>query len=107
MGNPNGDTGVVTGTITATDTEGDVLTFSGPAVTDKGSLSVNSSTGVFTYTPSPGARHAALAVGATAADKTDTFLVLVADGRGGKTSVTVTVSIAPGVNAVLANGTAG
>ncbi|KWX60303.1 VCBS domain-containing protein [Mycobacterium sp. NAZ190054] len=87
-------TGRVSGRVFATDADGDWLTYSGSTVTDKGRVTVYSS-GRFVYTPTSDARHAAAAVGATAADMVDTFAVTVTDGFGGSLVVPVTVNIAP------------
>ncbi len=48
---PDSATGVVTGKVTGTDPDNDVLTYSAPANTVKGAVSVNAATGTFTYTP--------------------------------------------------------
>ncbi|MGV0991163.1 MAG: Ig-like domain-containing protein [Mycobacterium sp.] len=92
---PNSSTGVVTGSVTATDADKDALTYSGSATTTKGTVSVNATTGAFTYTPTATARHTAAKLTATAADKTDTFTVTVADGYGGTVAVPVTVTVSP------------
>ena len=94
VGTPNASTGVVTGSVTATDANNDALTFSGSATTAKGAVTVNSGTGAFTYTPTATARHAAAKIGATSAT-TDTFTVTVTDGYGGSVPVAVTVAISP------------
>ncbi|MGJ6126467.1 Ig-like domain-containing protein [Mycolicibacterium sp. Y3] len=92
---PDTATGVVTGKVTGTDPDNDVLTYSAPANTVKGAVSVNAATGTFTYTPTNDARHAAAVAGAPAADKSDTFNVMVSDGKGNVVAVAVTVAIAP------------
>ena len=84
VGSPNAGTGVVTGTVTATDADKDALGYSTLATTAKGSVTVNASTGAFTYTPADAARGAA---------GTDSFTVTVADGYGGSTPVVVSVPI--------------
>ncbi|GAB7067741.1 hypothetical protein JCM12141A_20300 [Mycolicibacterium hodleri] len=87
-----GTTGVVTGAITATDADGDPLTYTGPTTTTThGGTVVVTSTGAFTYTPSAAARAAAAVGGPT----TDTFAVTVADGHGATTTVNVVASISP------------
>ncbi|HPX37998.1 MAG TPA: Ig-like domain-containing protein [Mycobacterium sp.] len=88
-------TGVVTGSVLGTDADGDPLTYSAPASTPKGNVSVESSTGAFSYTPSVTARQNAAASGATAADRQDAFTVAVSDGRGGTAAVVVTVPVTP------------
>ncbi|ORM37611.1 hypothetical protein BFL43_03770 [Williamsia sp. 1135] len=89
-------TGVVTGGFTATDSVDRLeVTVSDPP--SKGSVDVHivEETISFTYEPSPEARHAAAAVGATDADKADTFTILVDDGYGGRTPVVITVAVLP------------
>ena len=92
VGQPDAATGRVTGTVTATDADGDALSFSGPSATAKGTLSVTPA-GSFTFTPTSAARNAAAAPDAPAAAKTDTFTVTVTDGHGASISVPVTVTI--------------
>ena len=104
VGTPNATTGVVTGSVTATDANNDPLTFTAPATTAKGSVTVNARTGAFTYTPTATARHAAAKIGAATAAKTDTFTVTVTDGYGGTVPVAVSVAIRP-KNAVPVAGT--
>ena len=105
VGAPNADTGMVSGRVGATDADQDPLTFSAPAATNKGSVQLGAS-GNFTYTPSGAARHAAARVGATSADRTDTFGVTVRDGYGAVVNVPVTVAIAPRNSAPVAGATA-
>lgn len=88
-------TGVVTGTVSGTDPDGDALSYSAPAWTPKGSVSIDTATGEFTYTPTAGARQTAARTGATAADKADSFTVTVTDGYGGSTAVPIMVAISP------------
>ena len=95
VGKPVAGTGVVTGSVAATDAEKDKLTYSAPASTAKGRVSVNAATGAFTYTPTDAARVAAVLPNANAAAKSDTFTVTVSDGYGGKASAAVSVTIAP------------
>jgi VCBS repeat-containing protein len=47
----------------------------------------------FTYTPTAAARQAAAAQGATSADQSDTFTVVVSDGFGGSVSVPISVVV--------------
>jgi VCBS repeat-containing protein len=96
-GSPNPGTGVVTGSVSGSDVDGDPLTYSGPSSTAKGTVSVSAG-GVFTYTPSWAARHTASAVGSVAGDRVDGFTVTISDGRGGTVAVPVTVAVSP-VNA--------
>lgn len=93
VSSPDPGTGVVTGQVSATDADGDTLTYSAPATTAKGSVSINSGTGVFTYTPTVAARENAAKFGATDADKSDSFTVTVADGKGGSADVVIAVEI--------------
>lgn len=88
--NPNG---VVNGSMTGSDANGDALTYATPASTTKGAVTIDPVSGVFSYTPTAAARAAASAAGATAADKSDTFVITVDDGHGGVTPVTVTVPV--------------
>ena len=92
VGTPNGRTGVVTGAIVGFDGESDALFYSAsdPA---KGAVVMNAD-GSFTYTPSVGAYHAALAAaaaGASAAELSDVFTATITDGHGGVMTVAVTV----------------
>lgn len=90
-GNPTGISGVVTGSVNATDADGDIVGFAvidGPV---HGAVSLNAATGAFAYTPTAVARHAAARGGAGR----DGFTVRVSDGYGGSTDVPVTVVIAP------------
>lgn len=95
VGTPNASTGVVTGTVSATDANNDTLTYSTPATTGKGSVSINASTGNFTYTPTATARNTAANTGATSADRADTFTVTVADSYGSSTAIPVNVVVSP------------
>lgn len=95
VGLPNATTGVVTGTVSGTDADKDALTYTAPAATTKGAVSINATTGAFTYTPTGAARHAVAKPGAPTSAKTDTFTVTVADGFGGSAAVPVTVTISP------------
>lgn len=94
VGGPDPVTGVVTGSVLGSDADGDALTYTGPAATPKGAVSV-AADGTFTYTPTADARHDAAASVATVVDKTDTFTVTVADGYGGTVDVVVAVEISP------------
>lgn len=70
------------GAITATDVDGDTLTYSLDTQATNGTAVVRGD-GTFTYTPRIG----------TSGE--DAFTVLVSDGHGGETKVTVSVSVAP------------
>lgn len=95
VGTPNTTTGVVTGRVSATDADRDPLTFSAPATTSKGAISITASSGAFTYTPTLAARQNAGRPGAGTADRSDSFIVTIADGYGGSARVTVSVTIRP------------
>ncbi|MDZ4232424.1 MAG: Ig-like domain-containing protein, partial [Dietzia sp.] len=94
MESPNMSNGVVIGTVTASDPDGDTLKYQVTGEPAKGSVTVNSA-GRITYRPTATARHAAAAIDATDEQKQDTFTITVADGHGGTTSVTLTAAIAP------------
>ena len=87
---------MVTGSVSATDPDGDALTFSGSTTTSKGTVTV-AADGTFTYTPTEEARRAAYLLGAPAADSSDTFAVIVIDGFGSSISVPVTAAISPAI----------
>ncbi len=93
VGPPDPSTGVVLGTVTGSDADGDPLTYTG-STTSKGAAVVDQ-TGNFAYTPTASARHAAAKLDATAADKSDTFTITVADDHGGSLPVPVTTAITP------------
>ena len=95
VGTPDAGTGVVTGKVSASDPDGDALTYSAPASTAKGSVVIDGATGEFTYTPTDAARHGAAALDATSADLADSFTVTVADGYGGSATAVVGVVISP------------
>jgi VCBS repeat-containing protein/YVTN family beta-propeller protein len=94
VGDPNASTGVVKGTVTANDPNGNALTFSATAP-GKGKVTIDKTTGAFTYTPTAAARHAASALSAGAPDKADTFTITVTNSVGTTVSVPVTVVITP------------
>ncbi|SDD06044.1 Calx-beta domain-containing protein [Pedobacter soli] len=68
------------GTITATDADGDPLTFTVTTPPAHGTVVVNPD-GTYSYTPAPNYNG------------TDTFTVTVSDGKGGTTTVTISVTI--------------
>ena len=95
VGTPDSVTGVVSGSVSATDADGDTLTYSAPSTTGKGGVSIVAGTGAFTYTPTVAARNNAAATGATAADLQDSFTVTVSDAHGGTATAAVTVAVSP------------
>ena len=92
MGTPNSATGVINGSINATDPDGDSITYTLSSLPTKGSLTVGGN-GAFTYTPTATARHAA-ASGAPGTT-TDTATVLATDTIGAATSIGLTFAILP------------
>ncbi|ORB27544.1 Ig-like domain-containing protein [Mycolicibacterium parafortuitum] len=94
----------VSGRVIARDGDKDGLTYTASSTAKNGVIVIDSR-GRFTYTPDQAARHAAAAKGATAADKKDTFDIVVDDGHGGVTTVAVTVRIRP-ANAAPTGGSA-
>ena len=92
---PNTTTGAVTGTVKASDPNGDKLTYKATvASAAKGKVSITTA-GVFTYTPTATARHAAARLGATPAVTTDTVTVTVTDAKGAAITRAVAVPISP------------
>ncbi|MGU3497238.1 Ig-like domain-containing protein [Mycobacterium sp. C31M] len=92
VGNPSGSAGVVKGAIKTADGDGDKRTVAVSALPARGTVTL-ASNGAFTYTPTPDARAAALAPGASYAARMDSFTVTVDDGFGGVVPVTVNVRI--------------
>ncbi|MDZ4266732.1 MAG: Ig-like domain-containing protein [Mycobacterium sp.] len=90
VGRPDPVSGTVTGAITISDRDGDVVTYSAPAATARGSVAINSD-GTFTYTPTADARDDAKSI----FRRLDRFVVTVDDGHGGIDTTTVYVRIAP------------
>ncbi|ADT98903.1 Ig-like domain-containing protein [Mycolicibacterium gilvum] len=88
----------VLGTITARDADRDTLTYLASPTAKGGTVTIGDD-GRFTYTPTAAARHAAANANATEADKQDTFDVVINDGHGGLTTLTVTVTVKPGNDA--------
>jgi YVTN family beta-propeller protein/VCBS repeat-containing protein len=91
---PNPITGAVTGFINGSDVDGNALTYAltGGAPTS-GTVTVNASTGAFTYTPTQAAR---LAAGVTTTVDLDSFTVSVSDGQAA-TAVAISVPVLPAV----------
>ncbi len=71
----------VSGQVTANDVDGDALSFTASQGPAHGTLTLNSATGAYTYTP--GANY----------NGADSFEVTVADGQGGSTTQTVSVGV--------------
>jgi VCBS repeat-containing protein len=74
----------INGAISATDADGDTLTYTTTGSPANGSVVLNSVTGAFTYTPNTGYSGS------------DSFVVTISDGNGGVTTSTVNI----GVNAI-------
>ena len=91
VGTPDWTTGIVTGSINATDADGDALTYTVTQNPANGSTVSLTPTGGFTYTASASARQLA----AQTPGLDDSFVVRVNDAGGGSTTVTVTVTVAP------------
>ena len=91
VGLPDPVTGVVTGTVNASDADNNPLTYTvatGPA---KGTVVLDPATGAYTYTATQAAR---LAAGTTTGPDTDSFTVAVADGQQ-STNTIVSVYVSP------------
>lgn len=82
---------VLNGTVVATDVDGDTLGFSVTTSAAHGTVSVNSTTGAFVYTPAANYNGA------------DSFVVTISDGKGGTTTSTINVGITPVNDAPDAN----
>ena len=94
VGTLSGTVQTSTGKITGSDADGDALTYTVSGLASGAAVTVNAD-GSFTYTAdiATATRHAAAKVGATAAQKDQTFTVTAGDGFGGSTAVLVTVPI--------------
>lgn len=101
--NPDRSTGLVTGTVHATDPDGNPITYSGPVTSVKGGTVTVNSNGTYTYTPSDDARATALNSNAPA-DHADSFVVNANDSRGASTPITVNVVVAEENRAPVTNG---
>lgn len=91
VGIPNPVTGVVTGTVIATDPDNNPLTYTVASGPSAGTIVLNAQTGAYTYTPTPAAR---IAAGVTTTADIDAFIVAVGDGQQ-TTSAPVSVYISP------------
>ena len=85
-------TGTVTGTVDAEDVDDDALAYTLATAPTKGRVTVDPDTGAFTYIPTQASR---LLAAVSAANRTDSFTVTVADGNGASINVPVTVAISP------------
>ena len=84
-------TDVTTGSASFTDTTGRALTYSSPATsTGGGVVSINATTGAFTYSPS------AAQYGSATSSTTDTFTVTATNGAGRAATQTITVYVKGG-----------
>jgi YVTN family beta-propeller protein/VCBS repeat-containing protein len=91
---PNQTTGAISGLINGVDPEGSTVSYAlVGTLPANGSVTLNSMTGAFTYTPTQAAR---LAAGTTAGADFDAFTVNVSDGQA-TTPVTVSVAMLPAV----------
>lgn len=89
----NRDTnGVVTGLVNASDPDDDTLSYSAPTSTAMGTVSIDASSGAFTYTPGISGSDASVGGGASV---TDAFSVTVSDSHGATAVVSVTVPSGP------------
>ena len=87
VGDPNPQTGVVTGSIVASDPDGDTLTYSVTTAPTYGTVTLGAN-GSFTYTPTLEGRMLA------GDDTEDNFVITVSDGRASVAS-SVTVEVLP------------
>ena len=78
----------VSGTVTGTDVDGDVVTYTKATDPAHGTATVDNTTGAYTYTPTPGYTG------------TDGFTITIDDGNGGTTTVIVSLTVNPGSPAV-------
>lgn len=90
----NPATGAMTGKVGVVDFDGDPLTYQVTVKPGKGKLVLNAN-GTYTYTPTAAARHAASVPGAPDTVTTDSFTVVVSDGRHGTVTQTITIAIDP------------
>jgi VCBS repeat-containing protein/YVTN family beta-propeller protein len=90
----NPATGAMTGKVGVVDFDGDPLTYQVTVKPGKGKLVLNAD-GTYTYTPTAAARHAASVPAAPDTVTTDSFTVVVSDGRHGTVTQTITIAIDP------------
>ena len=94
VGSPDSVTAAVKITLTASDLDGDILTYSLPTPPLNGSV-IFESDNELTYTPTADARDTAADPNATESDRTDTFTLSLADDFGGATQLLIAVPIEP------------
>ena len=87
VGQPNSAIGLVKGSVSAVDPEGDVLTYTLTSGPTRGSVTVDAATGAFTYTPTAQARYDATV---RPGQVVDNFTVTVRDAFGASASIAVT-----------------
>jgi VCBS repeat-containing protein len=80
------------GSVTATDPDGDALTYAVTVAATQGAASIDQTTGAWTYIANPAARDAAAATPGT---QFDTFSYTVNDGHGQIITRTATVEVMP------------
>jgi YVTN family beta-propeller protein/VCBS repeat-containing protein len=83
-------TGIVTGTVTATDPQGRPLTYTVDTTQTNGSVTVNATTGAWTYTPTATALAQSYTDGGT---RTASFVINATNTTGEAVTVTVTVPV--------------
>ncbi len=88
---PNLTSGAVTGTSTFIDSAGTALSYSVTTLPTQGTVTVNSTTGAYTYTPTPADRPAPLSPNGT-----DSFIVTASNGVNSAPE-TISVSVIPAV----------
>lgn len=71
------------GAIVASDVDGDTLTYSVTTTAANGTVTIDSATGQFTYTPNANYNG------------NDSFVVTVSDGKGGTTTSTISIGVTP------------
>ena len=80
------------GVITATDVDGDILTYNLGNLPDHGTVFVNPANGIYQYEPDDNWNGI------------DTFTVIISDGNGGTATATVTITVTPVNDAPVATG---
>jgi len=93
VGTPDPVTGIVSGTVSFADPDGDDLAYAVIGDPD-GVVTIDPDTGAWTYTPSPRARLLASDINATPDDREATFTVVASDGIA-SADVSVVVPVVP------------